>query len=143
MNALGTEDNKKIVRRFVEEFKNKANHNIVDELFTPDPAIHFPIPGLPPGRDALKQLGPLVVMAFPDVHVTVEDLIAEGDKVVERTAAGGTHKGEFYGIPATGKQITWTEIHIYRLKDGKITELWSQIDLLGLLTQLGAFPASK
>ena len=135
------QDNKEIVARFIEEFKNKANHDIVDELLTTDFVHHLADPRLPPGRDAIKLLGQSIVAGFPDVHATVEELLADGDFVVERTTARATNTGEFNGIPATGKQVAWTEIHIYRLKDGKIAEQWSEIDLLGLLTQLGAVPA--
>ena len=135
------QENKVIVARFIEEFKNKANHDIVDELFAPDFVHHLPDPRLPPGRAAIKLLGQSIVAGFPDVHATVEELLADGDMVIERTSARATNTGEFNGIPATGKQVSWTEIHIYRLKDGKIAEQWSEIDLLGLLTQLGAVPA--
>ena len=134
-------DNKEIVARFIEEFKNKANHDIVDELLTPDFVHHLADPRLPPGRDAIKLLGQSIVAGFPDVRATVEELLADGDFVVERTTARATNTGEFNGIPATGNPVTWTEIHIYRLKDGKIVEQWSEIDLLALLTQLGAIPA--
>ena len=135
-----SEENKAIVRHFVEEFKNKANHDIVDELFTADFVHHLKDPRLPPGREAMKLLGGSIVSGFPDVQVTVEELLADGDKVIERTTARATHKGEFNGIPPTGKQVVWTEIHIYRLENGKIAELWSEIDLLGLMMQLGAIP---
>ena len=134
------EENKQIVARFAEEFKNKANHGIVDELFTTDFVHHLKDPNLPPGREAIKLLGQSIVTGFPDVHATVEELLADGDNVIERTTARATHTGEFNGIPPTGNQVVWTEIHIYRLQDGKIKELWSEIDLLGLLVQLGAIP---
>ena len=135
------QDNKEIVARFIEEFKNKANHDIVDELLAPDFVHHLPDPRLPPGRDAIKLLGQSIVAGFPDVHATVEELLADGDFVIERTTTRATNTGEFNGIPASGKQVVWTETHIYRLKDGKIAEQWSETDLLGLLTQLGAIPA--
>ena len=135
------QDNKQIVTRFIEEFKNKANHDIVDELLAPNFVHHLTDPRLPPGRDALKLLGQSIVAGFPDVHATVEELLADGNMVVERTSVRATNTGEFNGIPPTGKQVNWTEIHIYRLKDGKIAEQWSEIDLLRLLTQLGAIPA--
>ena len=140
---MGTEENKAVVRRFVEEFKNRANHGIVDELFTQDFIHHFPDPRLPKGRTGEKALGQSVLTGLPDVHATIEDLIAEGDKVVERTYAEGTHKGEFFGVPATGKKISWTEIHIYRLKNGKVAEHWPEIDALGIMTQLGVIPTPK
>lgn len=136
-------ENKEVVSRFAEEFKNKANHNIVDELFAENFTHHFKDPRLPAGRPTMKLLGQSVVAAFPDVHATVEDLLADGDKVIERTTATGTHKGTFNGIPATDRKVTWTEIHIYELKDGKIVELWSEIDFLSILGQIGPAPASQ
>ena len=135
---MTTEQNKAIVARFSEEFKNKGNHAIVDELFAPDFVHHLPIPGVAPGREGMKQVGGLVVIAFPDVHATVEDLLTDGDKVVERTSVRATSKGEFAGMPPTGKPVTWTELHVYRISDGKIAELWSEMNLLGLTQQLAA-----
>ncbi len=139
---MSEQNNKAIVSRFVEEFKNNANHIIVDELFADNFVHHFKDPRLPAGREAMKLLGQMVVAAFPDVHATVEDLLADGDKVIERTTATGTHRGEFNGVPATGKSVVWTEIHIYRLADGKIAELWSEIDFLAIMMQLGAIPGA-
>ena len=99
---------------------------------TPNFVYHLTDPRLPAGRDGIKALGQVIVAA-------VQDLIADGDRVIERIQAGATHTGEFNGI-SPGKQVEWTEIHIYRLEDGKIAEQWSEIDLLGLLVQLGAIP---
>lgn len=137
-----TDENKQVVSRFIEEFKNKANHDIVDELLTTDFVHHLKDPRLPPGRPAIKLLGQIIVAGFPDVHATVEELLADGDRVIERTSAVATHTGEFNGIPATGNRVAWTEIHIYRLEDGKIAEMWSEIDLLSLLVQIGAVPGA-
>ncbi|PKB71657.1 MAG: hypothetical protein BZY87_04610 [SAR202 cluster bacterium Io17-Chloro-G6] len=131
-----------MVSRFIEEFKNNANHEIVDELMSPDFVHHLTDPRLPEGREGIKLLGQSIVAGFPDVHASVQELLADGDKVIERTQTNATHTGEFNGIPPTGRQVGWTEIHIYRLEDGKIAEQWSEIDLLGLLVQLGAIPAS-
>lgn len=135
-----SEANQAVVNRFIEEFKNNANAGIVDELFTPEFVHHLPDPRLPAGREGLKLVGQAIVAGFPDVQVTVEDLLSDGDRVIERTTARATNTGEFNGIPATGKPVTWTEIHIYRMEDGRIAEMWSEIDLLGLLIQLGAVP---
>ena len=132
--------NKEVVSRFIEEFKNKANHGIVDELMSTDFVHHLTDPRLPAGREGIKALGQVIVAGFPDVHASVQELLADGDKVIERTQTSATHTGEFNGIPATGRQVGWTEIHIYRLVDGKIAEQWSEIDLLGILVQLGAIP---
>ena len=139
-DSSAIEDNKSVVTRFVAEFKNNANHDIVDELFTDGFVHHFKDPRLPPGREAMKLLGQSIAAGFPDVKATTDDLLADGDKIIERTTAVATHTGEFNGIPPTGNQVVWTEIHIYRLEDGKIAEMWSEIDLLALLTQLGAIP---
>ena len=136
-----SEANKSVVTRFIAEFKNNANHDIVDDLFTVGFVHHLKDPRLPPGREAMKILGQSIASAFPDVQATAEDLLADGDKVIERTTAVATHTGEFNGIPPTGNPVVWTELHIYRFEDGKIAELWSEIDLLALLTQIGAIPA--
>ena len=135
-----TKANLEVVSRFIEEFKNKANQEIVDELMSPDFVHHLTDPRLPEGREAIKLLGQSIVAGFPDVHASVQDLLADGDKVIERTQTSATHTGEFNGIPPTGRQGGWTEMHIYRLEGGKIVEMWSEIDLLGLLVQLGAIP---
>ena len=135
-----TKANLEVVSRFIEEFKNKANQEIVDELMSPDFVHHLTDPRLPEGREAIKLLGQSIVAGFPDVHASVQDLLADGDKVIERTQTSATHTGEFNGIPPTGRRVGWTEMHIYRLEGGKIVEMWSEIDLLGLLVQLGAIP---
>ena len=137
-----TDKNKEVVGRFIEELKNKANHDIVDELLTAEFVHHLKDPRLPPGRPAIKLLGQSIFAGFPDGRATVEELLAVGDRVIERTSAVATHSGDFNGIPATGNQVVWTEIHIYRLVDGKIAEIWSEIDLLSLLVQLGAIPGA-
>jgi len=138
---MSLDSHKSVVARFAEEFKNRGNHGIVNELFSDDFQHHFADPRLPAGRDALLGLGAAVVQAFPDVHVTVEALVAEGDLVVERTTARATHQGPFQGVPATGRPVQWTETHVYRLRDGRIVELWPQIDMLSVLLQIGAIPS--
>jgi ketosteroid isomerase-like protein len=111
--------NTEIVRHFEEEFKNKANHGVVDELMGPDFVHHLPFPGLPPGRAGLKAVGELVRGAFDDVHVTVQFILAEGSLVADRIVAKGRRKDN-------GQPIAWTENHIYVLRDGKIVELWPE-----------------
>jgi predicted ester cyclase len=135
------EQNKTIVRRIPEEVFNQGNLDVADELFAPDYIEHaeFP-PGLPSSLPGFKQFVTLVRTAFPDFRYTIEDEIAEGDKVVARLTASGTQKGEFLGIPATGKQATWTEIHICRMADGQLVEHWVEVDNLGMLQQLGVAP---
>src|ERR1700736_143286 len=135
---MSTEQNKAVVRRFVEEVINKHNLARIDELFTPDYVNHAP--GLPPGREAEKQLNSASFAAFPDARVTIEDLVAEGDKVVARVSYRGTHTGDFMGIPPTGKQFIVTGAGVFRVADGKIAEQWSNLDMLSLMQQLGAMP---
>lgn len=125
-----------VVRLFMEEFKNKANLDIVDELFTPNFVLHLPGVSLPPGPASQKTVGKAIFDAFSDVHVTVNDTIVEGDRVVERHTAHATHVGEFNGVLATGRKVFWTENHIYRLENGKIAEAWSEVSFHDLMAQL-------
>lgn len=133
------DDPKAVVVRFVEEYKNKHNPQIVDELVSEDCAVNIPVPGLPQGREGMRVNHGLVCGAFPDVHVTREFLIAEDDLVVERATAKATHRGELLGKAATGQPVTWTELHAYRVVDGKICAVWSELNLLGVMVQIGAF----
>jgi uncharacterized protein YndB with AHSA1/START domain/limonene-1,2-epoxide hydrolase len=134
-----------VVRRFMEEFKNKANLDIVDELFTSDFVLHLPGASLPPGPQSQKAVGKNIFDAFSGVHVTVNQTIVEGDRVVERHTARAKHTGAFNGIPATGRDVFWTENHIYRLRDGKIAETWSEISFHDLMAQISdnAAPSRK
>jgi ketosteroid isomerase-like protein len=132
-----------VVGRFMEEFKNTANLDIVDELFTSDFVLHLPGMQLPPGPQSQKNVGRTIFDAFSDVHVIVNDTIVEGDRVVERHTARARHTGTFNGVPATGQDVGWTENHIYRLKDGKIAEAWSEVSFHDLIAQITAQAASK
>jgi predicted ester cyclase len=134
--------NKAVVKKFEEEFKNKANHAIVDELMAPTYKAHGLGPA-PIDRAGLKQLGAMIVTAFPDVHATIESIVAEGDTVVTRCSVKGTNKGSFQGVPATNKQVQFTEMHMYKLAGGKIVEQWSNVDFLAILVQIGAVPPPK
>jgi predicted ester cyclase len=130
------ETNKAVTRRFMEEFKNEHIFAVVDELFSPRALVHLPADGLPEGPEGQKAIARSLFAAFPDVHVTLDDVIAEGNFVAERHTARATHKGEFMSIPATGKKIYWTENHFYRLEDGRIQELWSEWSFQKLMDQL-------
>jgi steroid delta-isomerase-like uncharacterized protein len=112
----------------------------VEELCAPDYVWHGT--GVFPDMDraGMKQMVPAFYTAFPDMRYTVEDLIAEGDKVVHRYSFRGTHQGDFMGVPATGKVVTYTGIYISRLAGGKIVEDWCSVDMLGLFQQLGGVP---
>ena len=138
MAAYFREKKVAVVRRFMEEFKNKANLDIVDELFTPDFVLHLPGSGPLVGPSAQKAVGKAVFDAFSKVHVTVIDTIVEGDRVVERHRAEAVHTGEFNGIPATGRQVYWTENHIYRLVKGKVAETWSEVSFHDLMAQVAS-----
>jgi predicted ester cyclase len=133
------ERNKEVVREFTRIFKNEHNVDGIGHLFDRRFTHHFRV-ALPPGLEGFKQVGRMMNGAFPDVVVTEEDLIASGDKVVERSSAVATHKGSLMGEKPTGKRITWTEIHIYRVQDGKIREHWVEMAMMELLQQIGALP---
>lgn len=134
-----TDRNKAVIKKFDEEFKQKANLAVIDDTHAADCVFHMPDPSVK-NRDAVKGLGGVIFKAFPDVKANVEELLAIDDKVIERTVVTATHKGEFNGVPATGKPVVWTEQHIYKLKDGKVVEQWSEINMLGILAQIGALP---
>lgn len=106
-----------VVRQFEDEFKNNANHGIVDELMAPDFVHHAPSPGLPPGRAGMKAVGEFVVGAIDQIAITVDHLFSEGDLVADRITASGIRRDN-------GNEISWVENHIYEVRDGKITEWW-------------------
>jgi steroid delta-isomerase-like uncharacterized protein len=134
-------ENKALIRRVYEEAWNKGNLAILDEVVSPDYVDHSLPPGLPPGKEGIKQLIAMYQAAFPDTVMTVEDQIAEGDKVVTRWSARGTHKGELMGVPPTGKVVTVSGIDISRVADGMEVEHWAEFDLMGMMQQLGVVPA--
>jgi steroid delta-isomerase-like uncharacterized protein len=113
----------------------------IDEVVEPDVLFHAPVPTGATGAQALKQVWAVLLRAFPDLHVAVEDVIAEGDKVVARNTVTGTHQGEYMGLPPTGKSVTYNEIFILRFADGRIAEIWGVVDVLSQMKQLGMIPA--
>ncbi|MBI4788258.1 MAG: ester cyclase [Chloroflexi bacterium] len=138
---MTTEQNKANVKRFVEQILNTGQLDRMGEFFTPDFVDHARTPGYPPGIEGTKQFFGELRAAFPDFHYTVDDSIADGDKVVQRATGHGTMKGPFQGMPATGKHAMWSEIHTVRYgPSGKILEHWASIDQLGMLQQLGLAP---
>ena len=130
-------ENKAFVRRVTDELFNKRSVDAVSDFFAPELIPHILPPGMSCDRDGFKQLVAALVGAFPDFHVTIDDMVAEGDKVVGRATATGTHKGEFFGIAPTGKHATWTEIFLWRISGDKVAEIWGEVDQLGLMQQLG------
>jgi steroid delta-isomerase-like uncharacterized protein len=137
---MSVEDNKALVRRSIEG-ENQADLGMVEDCYATNYVHHDP--DNPAVRDwpGLKEAFLGYFAAFPDGHVVIDDLIAEDDKVVKRWTSRGTHKGEFAGIPATGKQVSFTGATTYRVAGGKIVEGWWSYDLFGMLQQLGAIPA--
>ena len=135
-----SEANKALVRRWLAEM-DKRNLHIVDELVAVDYIDHNPpIPDLAPGREGVKQANALLLTAFLDATHTIEDQIAEGDKVVTRMAVRSTFVGEYLGIPPNGKQITAEGIMIHRIAGGQLVEHWAMADNLRLFQQLGVIP---
>ena len=135
---MSAEGNKAIVRRFVEEVQNGGDLMVLDELAAPGYVNHSAPPGVPADREGLKQLTAMFRRAFPDGRMTIEDMVAEGDRVATRKTFRGTHRGELMGIPPTGREVAIGLIDIVRLGGGKVVESWSAADDLGLLQQLGA-----
>jgi steroid delta-isomerase-like uncharacterized protein len=113
----------------------------IDELVEPDAQIRTPLPIEATGQQLLKEVFGRLHRAFPDLRVNVEDVIAEGDKIVSRNSVTGTHQGEYMGIPPTGKSVTYNEIFIARFVDGRIAETWGVVDVLSQMRQLGMIPA--
>lgn len=138
---MSTKENKALVERESDEMWNKGNLAVADEVFAADVILHGGLPGQPSSVEGVKQGVQLNRAAFPDFHVTIDDLIAEGDKVVSRWTMRGTHKGEMLGMPPTGKQVAMEGITIARIADGKIVEVWNSADQLSLMQQLGVIPA--
>jgi len=134
---MTTEQNKALVRRLVDEVFNRRNVSAVDELMSPDFVEHEVVPGLPPGREGTKQMLTMVHGAFPDFKGTIDDLIAEGEKVVLRWTWTGTQKGEFMGLPPLGRKMSIGVIDIIQFSGGRAVAHWGQMDGLGLTQQLG------
>ena len=137
-----SEENKAVVQRFADEVLNQRKIDAVDDLFAPGFVDHQPpMPGVPGDREGLKTALGVLFGTFTDLHLHLEDLIAEGDKVVARYSAHGTHNGDAMGIPPTGKEVTFDAIAVYRIQGGKITDRWELVDMLKLMQQIGAAPA--
>ena len=139
------ETNKTISRRFFEEIFGKGQLNVLDEIIAKDHVNGGlgTLPGLPTAPEGTKQFVTVYRNAYPDVHFTVEEQIAEGDKVVTRWTWHGTHQGELLGIPATGKSSTVTGITVDRIVNGKIAESWGIFDQFGMMQQLGVIPTPQ
>ena len=140
---MSTEANKALVRRTLEEFYNQGDVTLADEVFADKYINHDPAAPQLVGREGRRQWVEMMRAGFPGNHTTIDDLIAEGDKLVKRYTWRGTHQGEWNGIPATGKQIVVSGMTIYRIAEGKIQECWWAYDVLGALQQLGVVPVPE
>jgi predicted ester cyclase len=138
---MSAEQNKAAGRRMVEEVFNQGHMSMVDELLAPNFVEREELPpGMPRDREGVKVLTTMLRSAFPDFKATLDDIVAEGDKVVIRQTWSGTQKGEFMGIPPTGKKVSFGVIDIMRFEGGKVVEHWGQMDSMGMMQQLGAIP---
>ncbi len=133
--------NKEFMQVYTEDFWNTHNLAAINKYHSADFIMHS-VSG-DRNLEQYKQLCQEYFIAFPDLHITSDDLVAEGDKVAKRWTVTSTHKGKFMGIPATGNHIRVTGIEIFRIKDGKIVEVWVNMDNLGMMQQLGVIPGPE
>ncbi len=129
------------IERIPLEVLNQGKYELIDELYAPDYIERTPAPGVAPTREGFKEFVKAFRTAFPDIHYTVDDAIEAGDRIVHRLTASGTMRGDFAGMPATGKRATWREIHIGRVVNGRLVEHWGLVDQLDMMVQLGVIPA--
>jgi predicted ester cyclase len=131
-------DNKAVIRR-VFDAMNTKDFSILDEVIAPS-FVNHDMPAPMPGPDGMKQMLGGFFAGFPDMHVNLDALVGDGDLVASRGTFGGTHRGEFMGVPATGKDVTVKFIDVWRVENGLAVENWVQLDIMGLMVQLGAVP---
>jgi steroid delta-isomerase-like uncharacterized protein len=130
-------DNKQLYKQYIKEFLQDGDESAADRYIDTNVVTHDGMPGQAPGLEGVKQTFRSLREAFPDMHVQIEDIVAENDKVVGRFVVSGTNTGTFMGMPATDKAFTYDEIVIVRFKDGKIVEHWAEMDSMGMMQQLG------
>ncbi len=138
---MSVEQNKALDRRYYEEIWNQGNVASYEELASPDVVTHGTPPGITGDFEGIKQAISIHRTGYPDMHFEIEDQLAEGDKVVTRSTLTGTHRGEWFGIPPTGKRVSIEMITIQRWRGGKMVEAWLAMDMLGWMQQLGVVPA--
>jgi steroid delta-isomerase-like uncharacterized protein len=137
---MTSDQNKSVIRRVFNELINAGNLTAADELLAAD-YVNHDLPAPAPGAAGFKQIIQMFRTAFPDIVITLDQVIAEGDRVATQGVFTGTHQGEFMGVPATGKRVAVKYIDIWRLEDGKGRENWVRLDIAGLMQQLGVMPA--
>jgi steroid delta-isomerase-like uncharacterized protein len=135
-----SQETKQIIQRFYDEVINGKKLDVIDELVGPEFVEHEEMPGLPAGREGVKQFFVMIESGFPGFRMDVEDVIVEEDKGVVRSTLRGTHIGEFMGIPATGNSVSVTVIDIIRVSGGRVAEHWGATDTAGMMQQLGVAP---
>jgi predicted ester cyclase len=140
MSTSEVQANKAAFKRF-HDAANTGDFELlakaIDELVDPDATIRTPLPIATTGAEALKEIWAMLFRIYPDIHLTVEDLIGEGDKVVGRTTVTGTHRGEFMGVAPTGKSVTYNEMFMFRFAAGRVVETWGVVDVFAQMKQIG------
>jgi steroid delta-isomerase-like uncharacterized protein len=139
------ETNKAAIRRFHDATNTRDSELIsrtIDELFRPDVLVRTPLPIEATGAQAMREVWARLLRVYPDLRVTIEDLLAEGDEVVSRNTVTGTHQGDYMGHPPTGNPVTYNEIFIFRFADGRIAETWGVVDVFSQMKQIGVIPAA-
>ncbi len=137
---MSTQTKKAIVRRLMEQVWKNLRIDLIEEFFTEEVVEHFARISPQPGMEGVREAANIILNAFPDFQLTIEDEIAEGDKVVNRWTMWGTHQGELPGIPATGKQVTQSGVTIFHLSNARVAEFWILTDKLSMMHQLGVIP---
>ena len=134
---MTSEQNKSVYRRFIQEVFNEGRSDALDALVSPSYVLHDAPPGAPSGPQAVAEVARMFRSAFPDLTITIDELVAEGDKVCARATTRGTHRGTIFGIAATGRPVTMTGLTMVRIVDGRLVESWVKNDVAGLMRQLG------
>jgi predicted ester cyclase len=135
-----TEEEKAKAARFVTDVVNPGRWDEINQYLDPNGVDHLVPPGFPGGSEGTKQVLPMLHAAFPDLHYKVEETLVEGDLLTQRVTGRGTMKRSLFGMPPTGKQAEWLELHIVRVKDGRMVEHWGNVDQMSMLVRLGLAP---
>ena len=141
--SMNTDQNKATYRRFIQEVFNEGRMDGIETYLSPTYVFHDAPPGTPPGRDGVKQIVSTFRTAFPDLDISIEEQVAEDDKVCSRTTMRGTHQGSIYGIAGTDRSVVVTGLTMVRIVGGRVVESWVKNDVMGLMNQLGAGPSSQ
>src|SRR5438128_382424 len=134
---MSIEAHKATIRRYVDQVQNQGDLSVIDEIAAPGFVNHSAPPGFPATLDGVKRFALELRAAFPDSSMTIEDMVAEGDRVATRKTFRGTHQAPFMGIPTTGRSVAIGMVEIVRFEDEKVIEHWLEADMLGMLQQLG------